>query len=169
MVHWVSETLNEFLVRRADICISTAPSWVKLTKDTPNHPHIGQPLKSYKGQECTQHIVPYAKIWYAYVKEERRSCQTQTHVENIIFMMRSKVKVIQMSWMYLTHCTMVIHSWSNKVWLNVKGQKNWKPCYKIWTWGQRSTSYQATHHLLVIDLCVKYEVTGRTQRHSKNL
>ena len=34
------------------------------------------------------------KIWYAYVKDQRQSWQTQIHGENIIFMLRSKVKMI---------------------------------------------------------------------------
>ena len=46
---------------------------------------------------CLMVIHPYAKIWYAYVKEQRRSCQTQMHGENIILKLRSKVKVIQKS------------------------------------------------------------------------
>ena len=55
-------------------------------------------------------IHPYAKIWCAYVKEQRQSCQSQIHGENIISILMSKVKIIQRSWMYGTHCEMVINS-----------------------------------------------------------
>ena len=50
-------------------------------------------------------IHPYAKIWYAYVKE-----QSQIHGENIILILSSKVKIKQSSWMYATHRTMMKHS-----------------------------------------------------------
>ena len=39
----------------------------------------------------------------------KTSCQTQIHGENIILILRSKVKVIQSLWMYTTDRTMVIH------------------------------------------------------------
>ena len=33
--------------------------------------------------------IAYAKIWYANVKEQRRSCQSQIHGENMILITRS--------------------------------------------------------------------------------
>ena len=43
-------------------------------------------------------------------QREKTSCQTQIPDKNMILLLRSKVKVIQSSWMYATHRTMVIHS-----------------------------------------------------------
>ena len=63
------------------------------------HPYIGQRSRSYKGRIytacCLKVIHPFARIWYAYVKEQKRFCQTQINGDNIILKLRSKVKVIQ--------------------------------------------------------------------------
>ena len=60
--------------------------------------------------------IPYAKIWYAYVTEQRQSCQSHIHGENIEIKGQGHTEVIQRSWMYTTHCTMVIHSHSMTMW-----------------------------------------------------
>ena len=51
---------------------------------------------------------PMCQIWYAYVK----LAQTQIHGENIILILRQKVKVIQRSCTFVTHHPMVIHSYA---------------------------------------------------------
>ena len=65
-------------------------------------------------KECTQHVVSW---WYTHLQKfgmpmsrAKTSCQTQIHCENIILILRSKVKVKQSSGKYVTHHTMVIHS-----------------------------------------------------------
>ena len=63
---------------------------------------------------CLMVIHLYAKIWYACAKKQRRSCRTQIHGESINLILRSRVKVIQRSWMDTTNRFMVIHS--NKLW-----------------------------------------------------
>ena len=67
---------------------------------------------SSRGHECTQHVVSLCQIWYTYVKEQRSHCvkfgipmskskddlaKVHIHGENIILILRPKVKVIQTS------------------------------------------------------------------------
>ena len=70
---------------------------------------------------CLMVILPYAKIWYAYIKEQRRSCQTKILGEIVIFILRSKVKVILRSRMYSTCCLMVMHPYAKIFKLMTKG------------------------------------------------
>ena len=78
------------------------------------------------------------QFWYDMLKEQRR----QVYGESIILILRLKDKVIQRSWMYVTHCPMVIHSCA-KYGKTVKGPKhccpNRKTCQKhhirIMNWG----------------------------------
>ena len=77
----------------------------------------------------------HTPIWQNFAclyQREKTFSQTQIHVENIILILRSKTKVIQSSWMYATHRTMVIHSCAKQS--TVKGPKIWglntKQCHK---------------------------------------
>ena len=137
-------------------------------------------------------IHPYAKIRYAYVKEQLRSYKTRIHGENIILILRLKVKVIQTSWMYATHRTMVIHVHSRVKHsmtisqdkknvartqshvinpINLTLRSNLNVISGSWMY--------ATHLLMLIDPCAKYGMpiskqTGygsdtKTQQKSINL
>ena len=114
----------------------------------------------------------------------KTSCQTQIHGENIILILRSKVKVIQSSKMYVTHYTMVIHSHAKQSMTLSKDRKA-----EVWTQSHVKNLINLTLRskikvvsgswmywtlsLMVIDPCAKYgmpmskltEVTGRTWRH----
>ena len=53
---------------------------------------------------------PVCQIWYACVKSKDTLAQTQIYHENMILIVRLKVKVTQRSCIYITHCPMMIHS-----------------------------------------------------------
>ena len=104
---------------------------------------------------------PMCQIWY--VKKQRRSCPNT----NIILILRSKVKVIQRSWIYVIQCPMVIHSCDKygrtkskdekavpQTQSHVKNSLNLKLRSKV---NVVSRSWMnATHFFMVIDPCAKY-------------
>ena len=111
---------------------------------------------SYKGQECTQHVV---SRWYTICQNLVCLCQKAKTIlpvsnswkkYNLIFGI--KVKFIQHSWMYTTHCTMVIHSHSMTMWKDKNLLLNTKPCHKPYRFdleikGQcRISNHECTRH-----------------------
>ena len=100
-------------------------------------------------------------------RRAKTSCQTQIHGENIILILRSKVKVIQSSWMYTTHCTIVIHSRAKQSMTMSKDQKTeaWTQSHVINPINLTLRSkvnvvsgswMYLTHSLMVIHPCAKY-------------
>ena len=72
------------------------------------------------------------QICYAYVKVQDDLAQTQIHNENIILILRTRLKVIQRSGMYVTCRSKVLHA-SNIIWLCQRTKScgpNTKPCQK---------------------------------------
>ena len=129
---------------------------------------------------------PICKNLVCLCQRAQTSCQTQIHSENITLILRSKVKVIQSSWMYETHCTMVIHSRAKQSLTMSKDKKDeaWTQSHVInpinLTLSSKVVSgswMYLTHPLMVIDPCAKYgmpmskqtEVTCWTWRHDKSL
>ena len=139
---------------------------------------------------CLMVIHTYAKIWICICQRAKTSGQTQIYGENIILILRSKlmVKVIQISWMYATHCTMVIHSCAKQSMTMSKDKKaeSWTQSHVINPINSTlrskvnvvSVSWKyLTHPLMVIDPCAKYGMPmskltqdiGGTWRHDESL
>ena len=108
-------------------------------------------------------------------RRAKTSCQTQIHGENIILILRSKVKVIQSSGMYTTHCTIVIHSRAKQSMTMSKDQKTeaWTQSHVINPINLTLRSkvnvvsgswMYLTHSLMVIDPCAKYGMPMSNQK-----
>ena len=112
----------------------------------------------------------HTPIWQNFAclyQREKTFSQTQIHVENIILILRSKTKVIQSSWMYATHRTMVIHSCAKQSTMS-KDQKSeaWTQSsviHPLTLWSKINVVSKSriylTHSLMVIDPCAKYGMT----------
>ena len=139
---------------------------------------------------CLMVIHPYAKIWYAYFKEQRHFARLKLMVKIYNFSLRSIVKVRKSPRMYATHRTMVIHSLAKQSITMSKDKKagNWTQSHVINPINLTSRSMlkvvnvsgswmYLTHPLMAIDPCAKYglqmskltEVKGLTCRHDKSL
>ena len=139
-------------------------------------------------QECTQHVVSW---WYTHMPKFRMPMTKSEdilpdsiHGENIILILRSKVKVINVRDTLYHGDTLMCQTKYDYV----KGQKslvlNTKQCHNPINLTLRSTFQVVsgswmylTHPLMVIDQSAKFdmpmskltEVTGRTWRHDKSL
>ena len=155
----------------------------------PPNTHIKVKSQGYTKVKNVQNMLshgdtPICQNLVCLCQRAKTSCQTQIHGENIILILRSKVKVIQSSWMYVTHYTMVIHSHAKQSMTLSKDKKveDWTQSYvknpinlilrskvKVVS---GSWMYW-TLPLMVIDPCAKYgtpmskltEVTRWTWRH----
>ena len=123
-------------------------------------------------------IHPCAKFGMPMSKRKDDLAHTKIHGENIKFDI--KVKVIQRSWMYVTHYPMVIHSCARydkkaaaQTQTHIKNPINLTLRLKV---NIISGSWiNATYSLMEIDPCAKYgmlmskqtEVMYRTRRHVK--
>ena len=83
-------------------------------------------------------IHPCAKFGMPMSKRKDGLAHTQIHGENIILILRPKVKIIQRSWMYVTHRPMVIHSCA-KLGMTISKYKKAAP----WTWSHVFFSNQS--------------------------
>ena len=85
----------------------------------------------------------------------KTSCQSQIQGEDIIFILRSEVKVIQSLWMYTTHRTMVIQSRPKQSMTMSKDKKaealNTKPCHKPYQFGLEVKGQCRTRIMDVLD------------------
>ena len=143
----------------------------------------GYRSRPYRVNECTRRFVPW---WYTHEPNKVWLCQrttkteawTQGHVINPINLtLRSKLKVVSGSWMYLTHPLMVIHPCpkygmsmskltevTGRTWRHVKNSINLTLRSKF---NVVSGSWMhATHHTLVIYPCAKY---GKPMSNQKTL
>ena len=126
---------------------------MRKTKDQPPTPYrseVNVIQRPWMYTACCLLVVHlYAKYGMP-MSEQILSCPYTCHGENIILILRQKVKVIQRSWMYVTHRSITLWWYtqvSNMVWLC---QRTYKLCPKneamsktllIDNWGQRSTPY----------------------------
>ena len=68
---------------------------------------MSQPF-SFGNVTAMSHIdTPICQYLVCFYQKTKRSCQTQIYDK--IYFFRSKVNVIQWSWVYATHCTIVVH------------------------------------------------------------
>ena len=152
--------------------------WVKPTKDTSSHPHIGHWSSSYKGQRlhtrCCKVIHPYAQIsmpMSSISKSKYYHARLKFIVKILILILRSR------SGMYATHRA----SWwytpvPNIEWLYQRTKKLWseqrhvinpinvtlRSKFKV----ESGSWMYVKHPLIVIDACAKYCKPMQNQKNS---